>query len=51
MEVICDRTEQIRKSLRTPAISRLQKIHNLEVVFKVLEQQSIDTGEMKVVYT
>ncbi|XP_053380194.1 abnormal spindle-like microcephaly-associated protein homolog [Mercenaria mercenaria] len=45
MEVICDKAE-LRKSLRAPAISRLQKIHNLEVVFKTLEQQSIDTGNV-----
>ncbi|KAL3871776.1 hypothetical protein ACJMK2_039754 [Sinanodonta woodiana] len=37
-------THELRTKLRVPAISRLQKVHNMEVVFKTLTQQGVDPG-------
>lgn len=47
MEMLCHRND-LCKTLRVPAISRLQKIHNVEVVFKVLAEQGIVTGTVNV---
>lgn len=33
---------QCMPSLRGPAISRLQKIHNIELIFKVLTDKGVD---------
>ena len=43
MEFLSNKLE-LSRTLRVPAISRLQKIHNVEVVFKTLEEQGIKTG-------
>ncbi|ESO92879.1 hypothetical protein LOTGIDRAFT_232956 [Lottia gigantea] len=36
----------LMSSLRSPAISRLQKIHNVEVVFKVLAERGLDVSQL-----
>ncbi|KAL4219252.1 hypothetical protein ACF0H5_021834 [Mactra antiquata] len=43
LEILCGHPD-IGKTVRVPAISRLQKIHNVELVFKELAQQKIDPG-------
>ena len=44
LELLCNKPE-LSKTLRVPAISRLQKVHNVEVVFKALGEQNIDAGK------
>ncbi|XP_052220933.1 abnormal spindle-like microcephaly-associated protein homolog [Dreissena polymorpha] len=44
MEMLCDRRD-LSASLRMPAISKLQKVHNMKLVFKVLTDQQVDTGK------
>ena len=45
MELLSKKPE-LSRTLRVPAISRLQKIHNVEVVFKTLQEQGINTGNV-----
>ncbi|KAL5011550.1 hypothetical protein ScPMuIL_010101 [Solemya velum] len=39
---LLDNTSQLTKKLRVPAISRLQKIHNVDVIFTILKERSIN---------
>ncbi|WAQ95520.1 ASPM-like protein [Mya arenaria] len=44
VEMLCGRTD-LSVQLRMPAISRLQKVHNIKLVFKALTDQNIDPGK------
>lgn len=49
MEMLCSRTD-LSQTLRMPAISKLQKVHNVKVVFTALDQQHIDYGKYFFLY-
>ena len=44
MEIMVGCTEMSPK-LRIPAISKLQKVHNMKLVFTALDQQQIHCGK------
>lgn len=44
MEILSE-GDSLTKRLRAPAISRLQKIHNMDVVFEILGKQGITVDQ------
>ncbi|KAI8771163.1 abnormal spindle microcephaly-associated protein [Biomphalaria glabrata] len=47
LELLADNKE-IMKKVRTPAISRLQKIHNMEAFFKAMNERKFDLTSLQV---